>query len=188
MDRYTSHETFWTNLTLCTHHCGSRCRSVCLTKSLMRVSSHVRAFVVCSCFVFFLSLSRLYFLSHCLLVLCPAHQLPCRGNLRGLKPLHSRTMRSVAPWRYTTLSHEDAEFRRDTRGSVHLSPRGRPLVIGPEGQSEFCLNGWDSALRSSVWKLLTQCEVSSTWKWCTSASQEVTWRRVLQDTSRGWPR
>ena len=70
----------------------------------MHMSSHVWACVVCSCFVFFLSLSRLYFLSHCLPVLCPAHQLPCRRNRRGLKPLHSRTMRSIAPWRYTILS------------------------------------------------------------------------------------
>ena len=43
-------------------------------------------------------LSRLYVLSHCLPVLCLAHQLPCRRNRRGLKPLHSRTMRSIAPW------------------------------------------------------------------------------------------
>ena len=44
------------------------------------------------------SRSRAPTLSHCLPVLCPAHQLPCRRNRRGLKPLHSRTMRSIAPW------------------------------------------------------------------------------------------
>ena len=63
-----------------------------------------RAFVVSSC----LSLScfsptSTSCLFHCLFVLCPAHHLQCR-DLRGLKPLHSRTMRSVASWRYTILS------------------------------------------------------------------------------------
>ena len=42
-----------------------------------------------------LSRASTTFLSHCLLVLCPAHQLPCRRNRRGLKPVHSRTGRSV---------------------------------------------------------------------------------------------
>ena len=37
-------------------------------------------------FVFFFSLSRFHFLSHCLFVLCLVHQLPCRRNRRGLKP------------------------------------------------------------------------------------------------------
>ena len=40
---------------------------------------------------------------HCLPVLCPAHQLPqCR--IRRLKPLHSRSLRSIAPCRCTTFS------------------------------------------------------------------------------------
>ena len=34
---------------------------------------------------------------------CPAHHLQCRHR-RGLKPLHSRRMRSIASWRYTILS------------------------------------------------------------------------------------
>ena len=42
-------------------------------------------------------------LFHCLLVLYPAHNLQCRHR-RGLKPLHSRTMRSIAQWRYTIIS------------------------------------------------------------------------------------
>ena len=41
-----------------------------------------------------LYLSLLLFLFHCLPVLCPV-------TAEGLKPLHSRTMRSIAPWRYT---------------------------------------------------------------------------------------
>ena len=36
-------------------------------------------------------------------VLCPALHPQCRHR-QGLKPLHSRTMRSIAPWRYTILS------------------------------------------------------------------------------------
>ena len=41
-------------------------------------------------------------------VLCPAHHLQCRHR-RGLKPLHSRTMRSSAPWRKTILSQVSRE-------------------------------------------------------------------------------
>ena len=48
------------------------------------------------------SLPLLPCLFHCLPVLCPAHHLQCRHR-RGLKPLHSRRMRSIAPWRCTTL-------------------------------------------------------------------------------------
>ena len=49
------------------------------------------------------SLPLLPFLFHSLPVLCPAHHLQCRHR-RGLKLLHSRTMRSIAPWRKTILS------------------------------------------------------------------------------------
>ena len=51
-------------------------------KSLMHMSSHVWACIV-SFFVFFFFLSCFYFLSHCLLVLCLAHQLRCGRNRRG---------------------------------------------------------------------------------------------------------
>ena len=53
--------------------------------------------------LFLVSPPLLPFLFHGLLVLCPAHHLQCRHR-RGWKPLHSRTMRSIAPWRYTILS------------------------------------------------------------------------------------
>ena len=57
-----------------------------------------------SCFVFFfLSLAPLLSL-HCLPVLCPAHLLLQCRNRRGLNPVRIRTMRSIAPWRHTTLS------------------------------------------------------------------------------------
>ena len=58
---------------------------------------------VCCLFVF-VSLPLSPFLFHTLPVLCPAHHLQCRHR-RRLKPLHSRTMRSIAPWRFSTLSH-----------------------------------------------------------------------------------
>ena len=48
-----------------------------------------------------LSLSRLYFLSTVYLF---SDQLPQCRIRRGLKPLHPPTMRSIAPWRCTTLS------------------------------------------------------------------------------------
>ena len=49
------------------------------------------------------SLRCLPLLFHTLLVLFPALRLQCRQR-RGIKPLRLRTMRSIAPWRYTILS------------------------------------------------------------------------------------
>ena len=43
------------------------------------------------------------FLFHCPPVLCPALHLQCRQR-RGLKPLHSRTMRKITLWQLTILS------------------------------------------------------------------------------------
>ena len=92
--RYTSHESFSRNIWPCAHitPVAPRCRSVCLTKI---IHAHVTTCLSVCCFLMLSSsfLSRLYFLSHCLPVLCPAHQLPCGRNRRGTKPLHSRTLR-----------------------------------------------------------------------------------------------
>ena len=63
---------------------------ICLSVRLLAL--RVCLFLVC--------LPLLLCLFHSLLVPCPAHHLQCRHR-RGLKPLHSRTMRSVASWRYT---------------------------------------------------------------------------------------
>ena len=52
-----------------------------------------------------LYLSLLPFLFHCLPVLCLA-QLPQCRHRQGLEPLHSRTMRSIAPWRFSILSQK----------------------------------------------------------------------------------
>ena len=60
------------------------------------------AFVVPSCLsLSSFSLSTLLF--HTLLVPCPALHLQCRHR-RGLKPLHLRRMRSIAPLRCTILT------------------------------------------------------------------------------------
>ena len=65
VDRYTSHESFSRTFSLCAHTTLwlkvslVRIHSICMSSMM----SHVWACVVCSRFVFFLSLSRLYFLS-----------------------------------------------------------------------------------------------------------------------------
>ena len=51
-----------------------------------------------------LYLSLRPFLFHSLPVLCAAHQLPQCRICRGLNPVRTRTLRSIAPWRCTTLS------------------------------------------------------------------------------------
>ena len=65
-----------------------------------------RAFVVSSCFSLSLLFLSLLYLSlfHSLPVLCLAHHFQCRHR-RGFQPLHSRTMRSTVPWRFSVLSH-----------------------------------------------------------------------------------
>ena len=110
VDRYTSHVIFLMQFTphnWCASHCiGS---SVC-----MRASPHIHAIhderlIVCSLLLLrsvFLrvSLRRLLLLFHTLLSLWLALLLQ-RRQRRGVKPLRLRTMRSIAPWRYTIHTH-----------------------------------------------------------------------------------
>ena len=93
--------TSWLKVYQCAFH------SICM----LSMRSHVWACIVCSRFVFFLSLEPPLAL-HWLPVLCRAHQLPQCRIRRGLNPVRTRTMRSVAPWRCTTLSQHDAQPRR----------------------------------------------------------------------------
>ena len=86
------------------------------------------------CFVFFLSLSRLYFLSHYLPVLCPAHQLPCRRNRRGLKPLHSRTMRSVAP---LAIYHPPTGYETNLRDNFDYSETSAAIFQDESGDKDM---------------------------------------------------
>ena len=48
-------------------------------------------------------LRRLLLLFHILPDICPVLHVQCRQR-RGLKPLRTRTMRSIGPWRHTVLS------------------------------------------------------------------------------------
>ena len=105
--RHTSHVRFSRTLSPCAHttlwlKVSERARSLHL---------HVIHDVTClsvrwlfPCFVFFLSLAPLLAL-HCLPVLCLAHQLPQCRIRRGLNPVRTRALMSIAPWRCTTLSH-----------------------------------------------------------------------------------
>ena len=89
-----------------TPHCGSRLKvsqRVPHKKMFMHVSSHVSAFVVSLFCPLPLSLVPLLFLS-VLPVLCLELQLPCGRDRRALNPMRTRRTRSIAPWRYTTLS------------------------------------------------------------------------------------
>ena len=47
-----------------TSHCGSRCRTTCLHKTCSSACHHMSERLLFPCFVFFLCLSCLYFLSH----------------------------------------------------------------------------------------------------------------------------
>ena len=103
VDRYTSHVFFPCTLHVCSHHI--------VAQGVSRVSFHphvihdVVCLSVCCLFVSLspVSLPLLPLLFHILPVLCLALHLQCRHH-RGLKPLHSRRWRSIAPWRYTILS------------------------------------------------------------------------------------
>ena len=99
--------------------------SWCAFHSILKPSMMlcVCAFVGCSlsvslpCF----SPSSTSSLFHALPVLGPARHLQCRYS-RGLKPLHSRRMRSIAPWRYTILSQlESVSSRRRKKKELRLS-------------------------------------------------------------------
>ena len=81
-----AHTTLWLKVSLVRIH------SICMSSMM----SHVWACIVCSRFVFFLSLAPPLAL-HWLPVLCRAHQLPQCRIRRGLNPVRTRTMRSVAP-------------------------------------------------------------------------------------------
>ena len=124
-----------------------RCREIHLTRFFSTFSSLcIRHFVAqgaarrvcmktCSCtchhvserllFLFSLlppSLVRLRSLS-LLLVLCPAFQPPCGRFRRALNPMRTRGMRSIAPWRYTTLSKT-------------MRPRVVPCMLRPPNMFE----------------------------------------------------
>ena len=106
----------------------------------VRISLHPRAIHDVTCWsVRLLSLRVCLFpvylpllpcLFHCLPVLCPAHHLQCRHR-RGLKPLHSRTMRSIFPWRFTILPQvmgPSSSTTSTTQRLLRLSSRMNPAT------------------------------------------------------------
>ena len=103
--------------------------------------SHVWAFIVSSCLSLSLvSLLLQPLLFHILPVLCPALHLQCRHR-RGLKPLHSRRMRSIDPWRYTILSHhhQDLTLNLHFQHSLECS---RILIPGARISPLYHLLSW----------------------------------------------
>ena len=68
----------------------------------IHMSPRVWLCVVSSPIDLFLSFGCLYLLF--IFFLYPGHHPPCGRNRRVLNPLRTRRMRSIAPWRYTTLS------------------------------------------------------------------------------------
>ena len=90
-----------------------------------------------------LHLSLVPFLFHCLPVLCLA-QLPQCRHRRGLKPLHSRTMRSIAPWRFSILSQKGG-VRRAGAQHVALFSFSRLFCFPSQGVCLWnCGRSWPS--------------------------------------------
>ena len=91
------------------------------------------------------SLRRLPLLFHTLPALCLAIHLQSRHR-RGLKPLHSRTMRSIAPWRFSIVSHQHARTpHQDKRHRRNLIPK----QFQHEQASSIVKNTW-----TVVWRLI----------------------------------
>ena len=83
-----------------TSHCGSRSPTTCLHKTCSSTCLSVCCFLVLSSS----SISRASTLS--LSRLCPELQLPCCRERQALNPMRTRKMRSIEPWRYTTISQD----------------------------------------------------------------------------------
>ena len=105
VDRTHSHETFSRHFHPCAHITLwlKVSHDVSAKNIFIHMSSPVWAFVVSLFCLLPLSLVPLRSLS-LLLVLCPELQLPWCRERRALNPMRTRKMRSIAPWRYTTLS------------------------------------------------------------------------------------
>ena len=123
-------------------------------------------------------------------------ELPEEANMpkdkawRSRRALDGLRCAAAAFQAYLGSPLEDVGFRRrmaapsiynreddGVKMSVHVDD---PLVIGPD-QSEFCLSGWDNALLTRVWRLLTLCVDSSTWGWCTTLFQVDSFRLCRGD-------
>ena len=113
-----------------------------------------------------LSLSLLLAL-HCLPVLWPAQLLPQCRIRRGLNPVRTRTMRSIAPWRCTTLSQFAAHSGADDRCDRNLSNRRRGSAAFSSAVSgwhepnftNFCEHSWIGKDCVFVWDWKKVCTV-----------------------------
>ena len=97
-------------------------------------------------------------------VLCPELQPPCRRERRAPNPMRTRRMRSIAPWRYTTLSRASQRnllFRPD-RGSTGKNALTSCMMLLPPPLSltsvrTFLFSSWPSPTGGLKWK--TICNV-----------------------------
>ena len=151
VDRYTSHVFSHAPCT-CDHtHIVAQGVSV-------RISPHPHAIHDVTCLnvrllslrfrLFPVSLPLLPCLFHCLLVLCPAHHLQCRHR-RGLKTLHSRRKRSIAPWRYTYPLTDSAEELKSPRS---VSGKNFPIFEMLDANIASALNKIIKIIQNSQFK------------------------------------
>ena len=175
VDRHTSHESFSRTHFHQVHtpHCGSRCLWCAFTPSACHPWCQMfeRALFVLVLSSSSLSLAPRLAL-HCVPVLCPAHQLPQCRIRRGLKPLHSHTMRSIAPWRYTILSQVMSPTSSTTSTTQRLLQRSSKM--NPSTQT---LNRRTRAMRNSTMSLsekrcLHHC-------WFRSEKNQRTWDKLI---------
>ena len=121
-----------------------------------------------------LILSLLPFLFHSLPVLCPAHHLQCRHR-RGFKPLHSRTMRSIAPWRYTILSPNE---RCSLGGNATISHCQRQNQQFEGGEHfDYCVG------RKTGWRYYTEPRRNPP---AASSSSSPIWQRQTSQWQTSW--
>ena len=124
---------FSAHMHICTHHIVAQgvARRVCIRD----VHPHVIPRLSVWCFlVFFLCLSC--FSLSLLPVFCPELQLPCCRERRALNQMRTRKMRSIAPWRYTTLSQIPCqEPQKPTKHPGAETPR--PSIEIPAQENLF---------------------------------------------------
>ena len=139
-------------------------KSVCGARFIPS-SCHPWCVVERSLVVFCLSLSpvslrRLSLFFHTLPDLCPALLLPCRQR-RGLKPLRTRTMSSIAAWRYTILSQVMSPSSSTTSTTQRLLQRSSRMNPATQIRSLRTRVTRNSTMRLSEKRYLHHCSFRS---------------------------
>ena len=128
VDRYTSHETSSRHIRLCAHI--TLWLNVSQRVSDTITHAHVITCLSVCCFLT-LSSSSLSRASTFSLTVCLFSVLLINFHVvkktRGIKPLHSRTMRSIALWRYTTLSQVMSPTSSTTSTTQRLLQRSSTM-------------------------------------------------------------